>query len=384
MFGSLKFRQISALCACCKLHSITRRTIRFSGAYALGFLIVMISCDILANTSGRLRPYFAQECPDVYFKLCNPSSGLSNASQPQRLISTTSRPMDDQFAPSPSAQVITAANLSTDLSDTSRLVHPPSRPISSDETNMSLSVIQPKLNTSDQQASNDSVLQRFKRDTGIENRWLFFERQWVDLRNSKMSENCNFHGGDDDAIRFFDTLAMSWPSFPAAIVTYSCLFIACYLCFVGTARPFRLISSVLVVCLLLMATIFDVRLVNEHFNHWEDVAGGAILALVVVLFVLYVYLNKFRDTHYYENQKVVGNRRSIGRNSTSFNKRYNNDIALNQYNLDKIEGDARNGETLQNGDTVGSISNNDLAMRYFQIPRANYRGAPRPMSSMRS
>lgn len=211
----------------------------------------------------------------------------------------------------------------------------------------------------------------------------FLERQWIMLEGVNMAQLCDF-SGDDIQTRKFDRLTMSWPSFPASIVTYAALYLAAYLCFVGTARPFRVITSVLVVVLLLTATIFDVQLVREHFNHWEDSLSGAILALLVVGLVLYVYLNKFRDSHYYDNQKLPKRR-----HDQNISNGYSNEIAMEQYNLDKADDEPgsitninNNNNNVPNTDAgggSGSVANNDLAMRYFQIPRANYRGAPRPL-----
>lgn len=250
--------------------------------------------------------------------------------------------------------------------------HPPSQPISSNNTTAVIQTFtteQPTSETTDSQATNSA---RFKRDN-VDNRRLI-ERKWIDLNGANLSQYCNFVG-DSVQTRKFDQIAMSWPSFPAAIFTYACLYIACYLSFVGTARPFRIITSVLVMVLLLIATIFDVQLVEQHYNHWEDVVAGAIFAFVVVIFVLIVYLNRFRDTHYYENQKIHKRR------PTAYDgyRGFNNDVAIGNSSPDKTDG---GGGNVQNGDIGGSVSNNDLAMRYFQIPRANYRGAPRPLSSL--
>jgi hypothetical protein len=200
------------------------------------------------------------------------------------------------------------------------------------------------------------------------------------LENVNLAELCDF-SGDAIQTRKFERLVMSWPSFPASIVTYATLYVAAYLCFIGTARPFRVITSVLVVVLLLVATIFDVQLVREHFNHWEDSLSGAILALMVVILVLYVYLNKFRDSHYYDKQKLP----KRGAADQNISNGYSNEIALEQYNLDKADDEPgsvsnmNSNNNVHNAEVGASGPNNDLAMRYFQIPRANYRGAPRPI-----
>lgn len=379
LFGSLKFRQIRALCTCCKLHSITRRTIRFSGAYALGFFIVVISCNVLATTSGRLRPYFAQECPALY-KDCD-IGPMPRSSSRDLFINPTGRPVSPVPRMEPSdmgAAPLSNGNMqpTNDMSN----IHPLSPPISSNISSQLIpsTPIQPAplvggvIPSPGDQGDQDSPAARFKRDTM--NRSLL-ERKWIELSGVDLASGCHFQG-DSSQTRKFEQLARSWPSFPAAVLTYACLFVASYLSFVGTARPFRAITCVLVMLLLLSATIFDVELVKAHYNHWEDALAGAALALIVVVFVLLVYLNKFRDTHYYENQKVQRRRPYASGNL----KGYNNELAIGQYNLDKSDGQV--AHDVQNGDTGGSISNNDLAMRYFQIPRANYRGAPRPLSSL--
>lgn len=344
MFGSLKFRQIRALCTCCKLHSITRRTIRFSGAYLLGFLIVLISCDILANTTGRLRPHFAQECPSAY-RSCFKTSNTPGRSQ---------QPAAAQL-PAASAQTSAAIDAST--------IQLASQPISS------------QFNANNTFANQQQAAPLVRGSNSALSAAL--ERHWIDLTDSNLTQLCGFDVQDPDQVhRKAQSLAMSWPSGPASIFTYACLFLSCYLCFVGTARPFRIITSVIVVVLLLAATIFDVRLVRERYNHWDDVAAGSFLALVVVVFVLAVYLNKFKDTHYYENQKLYKRKFYVYENF----KGSSSDAPLGQYNLDKTEPATAVNSNMRNGEIGGSVSNNDLAMRYFQIPRANYRGAPRPLT----
>lgn len=393
MFGSVKFRQIRALCTCCKLHSITRRSMRFVGAFMLGLFIVMISCDILATTSGRLRPYLAQECPSAY-QTC-PVTNLN--SQQRRDISPSSSSNDATINVPNSNDAFTISN-----------VNPPTKPISA------------TMNNQQQQAGNDSrksdaqlyssstssFPQRTKRAAATTNTVILLERQWVDLSGQSLKDVCQFvpptpsplsgseassSGSEtsdiinptEDANYRFNQLAMSWPSFPAAVFTYACLYIACYLCFVGTARPFRMITSVLVVILLILATVFDVQLVKGHFNHWDDVVAGAFLAFIVTIFVLVVYLNKFKDTHYYENQKLA-KYRAYYYNNQENRKCYPGEQTgvIGQYSFDKTSGmvannqnlNSNNNNALQNIETAGSVSNNDLAMRYFQIPRANYRG----------
>lgn len=384
MFGSLKFRQISSLCKCCKLHSITRRTLRFSGAYLLGFLIVMISCDILATSAGKFRPYFAQQCPVIYeecFKTNTQPSALSLISLQQ----SSSQQSVQNASTSPLVPTITAdLRPIGDNQDTMADVVPRSPPISGSLPSAF-------------DAANINTLNRSKRDTTRISQMdlSVIERKWIDLTSGNLKQLCQFRG-DSVQERKFETIAMSWPSFPSAVISYTCLYLACYLSFVGTARPFRLITSVLVMVLLLAATIFNVLLVNEHYNHWQDIAGSAGLSFVVVVFVLLVYLNKFRDSHYYEKQKLYGSankrqqqlRKSLMLDGSSPYRYggYNNEAG--QYHLDKIDSgisaSAPVAQTLSNGiDTAGgSSSNNDLAMRYFQIPRANYRGAPRPLSAM--
>lgn len=369
MFGALKFRKINSLCKCCKLHSITRRTIRFAGAYAFGFLIVVISCNIIATTTGRLKPYFAQECPQAFRDCPTQSITSGNGGLLDSSISSVPR----QPAPTSQPPVDATAN----LADTN--VRPLSQPITSGNSSTTATSVVPLA----AQLVRQSRQAPWPSSSSSANGRKLIERQWVVLSGVDLASLCQF-AGDSVQTRKFDHLAMSWPSFPAAIITYACLFIATYLCYVGTARPFRLLTSTLVVMALLLALIFDVQLIKEHFNHWEDVAGGAGLAIVVVVFVLIVYLNKFRDSHYYENQKLsrryLNNQDSHNNSSSNYNG-YSNEIALEQFQLDKTDEQqaAPNGSTANGGD--GAVQNNDLAMRYFQIPRANYRGAPRPLSN---
>lgn len=392
MFGSVKFRQIRALCTCCKLHSITRRSMRFIGAFMLGLFIVMISCDILATTSGRLRPYFAQECPSAY-QTCPVTN--SNSQQRRDISSSSSSSSNDATINVPdSNDALIISN-----------INPPTKPISATMNNQQLvgnisrnAQSYFPLNSSEQPFAggqlNNRSTQRTKR-AATTNTVILLERQWVDLSSQSLKDVCQFvsptplpldsnsepTSGDiispiEDANYRFNQLAMSWPSFPAAVFTYACLYISCYFCFVGTARPFRMITSVLVVVLLILATVFDVQLVKGHFNHWDDVVAGAFLAFIVTIFVLMVYLNKFKDTHYYENQKLAKYR------AYYYNNQEKQTGVIGQYSFDKTSGmvannnnlNANNNNALQNIETAGSVSNNDLAMRYFQIPRANYRG----------
>lgn len=353
---------------------------RFVGAFLLGLFIVMISCDILATTSGRLRPYFAQECPSAY-QTCTPNS---NSQQRRDLSSSLLVP-----------PAVPKDPIISNIEDPSIIPSPSSPPISGTLT----SNITKNLDSSKSMPSGANPLSRGKR-AATANSILIVERQWVDLSSQSLKDVCQFvpppisniesETGDtinlaDDANYRFQQLAMSWPSFPAAIFTYACLFISCYLCFVGTARPFRMITSVLVVLLIILATVFDVQLVKCHFNHWDDVAAGAFLAFVATIFVLMVYLNKFKDTHYYENQKFAKLRASSYYHNQENHRGCSGEAgatALGQYNFDKTNGmvannnnlNANNNNALQNIETAGSVSNNDLAMRYFQIPRANYRG----------
>lgn len=407
MFGSLKFRQIRSLCKCCKLHSITRRTLRFSGAYLLGFLIVMISCDILATSAGKFRPYFAQECPTIYdacFRsspsLDQPISSPIRARELDALEQQTS--LSSTAVPSLGLVVEPTSDTASQkqLAASTIAIRPLSPPISSATNNSTENINQQPMAGDSVMVGEGGALRRTRREakTQVIDRSVI-ERKWIDLSNANLKQLCQM-SGDHIQTRKFDSIAMSWPSFPGAVFTYACFYLACYLSFVGTARPFRLITSVLVMILLLASTIFNVQLVKEHYNHWEDVAGGAALSLVVTLFVLLVYLNKFRDTHYYENQKLYGSasrrqqqlRRSLmmmGADGSPY-KGHSNEVG--QYQLDKVDSGHLSGgasapvvHNLPNGNEAsasGPASVNDLAMRYFQIPRANYRGAPRPLSSM--
>lgn len=373
MFGALKFRQIRALCKCCKLHSITRRSIRFSGAFILGFLICMISCDILATTSGHLRPYFAQECP-VAYQQCLPQAGIKPVTSNIDLGS-----LPTSFVTTSTPTSLNTPPISVDVG----LQQPQSKPISASSPTLSNSSIVNPLPT---------VGGRSKRAVDSNGGFMQMtasplERRWIDLAGQDLKEICQIsqHTDTQEAIYKFDQLAKSWPSFPATLLTYSCLYLAFYLSFVGTARPFRMISSLIVVALLLSATGFNVLLVKAHYNHWDDVAAGAILAFVTVLFVLLVYLNRFKDTHYYENQKMLLNSRGRQLTAQDSLKSYSGDGGIiGNYKANPASTvNLTNGAIVQNGvDTNGSVSNNDLAMRYFQIPRANYRGAPRPISSL--
>lgn len=367
LFGALKFRKIRSLCRCCKLHSITRRTIRFAGAYILGFLLVMISCNIIATTTGHLKPYFAQECPQAFrdcpTQAAGPSTGPSNGP----LSGPTASPLAvsnwSTLLPQPSADA--PAN----ETDVAPITRPLSEPIQngSSLTNVSALPLPGHLIRTRRDIASS-------RGAGLR----LVERKWIILEGVNLAELCEFNG-DSVQTRRFDRLAMSWPSFPASIVSYACLFLAFYLSFVGTARPFRLLTCVLVAALLLLGLAFDVQLVKEHYSHWEDVLAGSALSLVVVVFVLIVYLNKFRDTHYYERQKLLPSPRSFvsaaSEHVLNNHNGYSNEIALEQFNLDKTEDQLANNSAggQQNGDAGGPLPNNDLSMRYFQIPRANYR-----------
>lgn len=393
MFGALKFRQISALCTCCKLHSITRRTFRFAGAYLLGFLIVTISCDILANTTGHLKPYFAHECHNAYrscamfnqpanFQARNPTSSSMNSSTTSALVmpskSTVSPMLETTLdkIPQPASPPISSApnsgtiNNGTINSSTINSSNSSEGTIDNSTTN-----IQPIPSPSALVARASPI----ESNPLIPQQSSFFQRQWIDLSGQKISDVCDPDGliADPESKYHIRQLAMSWPSYPASMLTYAALFIAFYLSYVGTARPFRIITCIVVMSLLLAVTVFDAKLVDDHFSHWEDVAGGAVLALVVVIFILLVYLNRFRDSHYYEDQKLSSKRRQmfIGDNLRS----HNSDHAFHGADKPDHQSSAIN---IPNADTNGSVSNNDLAMRYFQIPRANYRGAPRPVSTM--
>lgn len=379
MFGSLKFRQVRALCTCCKLHSITRRTFRFTAAYLLGFLLVMISCDILANTTGRLRPYFAQDCPNAYQQCVGLLSPPSSTPSASNLLFGGAGAGDLQTQPSTRpAPVIISGGEST-VSPAQQ--PPPSAPISASSSNMTPLVNtmgetaaqvmrQPSLATSTSRALGSGA-----GGGGDLNLAAIVERHWVSLAGKNLTQLCGFTGDHEEQALKSQEMAMSWPSSPGALFTYASLFVACYLSFVGTARPFRIITSIIVVMLFLVSVMFNVQLVKDHYHHWDDVASGAGLALILVVFVLHVYLNKFKDTHYYENQKLYKRKLYVYENNTS-NKSSSGWNPNEAYTLDKTEPTlpATGQMNLQNGDVGGSISNNDLAMRYFQIPRANYRG----------
>ncbi|KAG9510205.1 60S ribosomal protein L8 [Fragariocoptes setiger] len=274
MFGSLKFRKIRAGCACCQLHSITRRTVRFCGAFMLGYFLTFILADVLSITTGRLRPYFFTACPQAYTECVRSNTAISPISaQPNGAVNSVAESM----------------------------VH-----------------------------------------------------QWVSLSGKKLFDVCQ--GGD---LMLLNGLGNSWPSFPAAISSYICLFVVFYLSYVGTARPFRMIISFLIGGIVILCTVLNIEIVKMHYYHWEDVIGGAVLALLVVIFVVVVYLNRFRDVHYYENQKLFSTRCYVddqGRPITI--------NGLNKYN------------------NQGTIHAHDIPMKYFHIPRANIRGSPRPITSL--
>lgn len=297
----------------------------------------MISCEVLATLTGRLRPYFAQQCFAIYEQCAKPNNQQATG-QAASSIST----------------------LQPGALDASSIV-PPSQPISAGSLLNSSTITNP--------IASALMMQQ---DGGSSNSLRHMvERQWVDLRGQHLRDICL-----PQSDYSLNQLAMSWPSLPAAMFTYACLFVACYLCFVGTARPFRIITSCLVVVLLLLATVFNVQLVKEHFHHWEDVAASSVLAFVVVIFILMVYLNRFKDSHYYGNQKSS----TLGRMDSSFGPYSSQDKSFTGVEMMSNT----NGVFVppQTDDGVGT-SGNDLAMRYFQIPRANYRaGAPRPLSSM--
>lgn len=335
--------------SCCKLHSITRRTIRFAGAYLLGLLLVMISCDILATSTGRLRPFFAQDCPSAYHECLAAPSDLVQPSA-IRARSAPSAPVVSPTVPASMMPVETPGAAGQSIATPAALV------------------------AADQPPETSRIQEGAKMHSLI-------ERKWIDLTGKRLDSVCQFNGGDPDVELKFGQLARSWPSYPAAIFTYACLYVACYLCFVGTARPVRIITCCLVLVTVMLGLIFNVQLVKDHYNHWEDVASAAGLALLVVIFVLYVYLNKFKDFHYYDNQKVhVFHNRSFPMDGSFGN--YSTETTLGQYNMNDMSNSGATNNAMQNDETGGSASNNDLAMRYFQIPRANYRGAPRPISAM--
>lgn len=366
MFGSLRFRKIRALCKCCKLHSITRRAIRFSGAYLLGFLLVSISCDVLSTASGRLRPYFAQDCVNAYQQYCNGVGSLNSMLSRELQPETVAKDLK-----SSSSEMITIGS-----------VHFSSLPsTSSPRSNLSLT------------NANQPIASPLSDGSRIKETIMLPERRWIDLTHGPtLNEICQFpESATRGELYAFHQLAKSWPSHPAAIITYACFFLAAYLSFAGTARPIRIISCVLILGLFILAVSFDVQLVKEHFHHWEDVLAGATLAAFVVFFVVIVYLNMFRDTHYYERQKLYPSRQSFVHENV---RPYSSNSAFGNYNLNnsnlnnnKINDPTElDGEMLSAGidnpSSNNNAYNNDLAMRYFQIPRANYRGAPRPLSSL--
>lgn len=357
----------------------------------LGFLIVMISCDILATSTGRLRPYFAQQCPSAYQNCPNlqAQQGRGLTPAPSTLVASIA---EATAQPLPLPTNLSEFNSAFGNQSESINVQPSSPPISSGPSSFAVSkpaaspIAARLVQVNDQLiGSNPSEGSRIRQF--VTRQATLLERQWVDLSGQDIESICTFapsESSSEDGIRKFNQIAMSWPSFPATLAIYACLYVSCYLCFVGTARPFRIITCVLVTIILLGATVFGVQLVKDHYHHWDDIAASAILALVGVIFVLYVYLNKFKDTHYYENQKLF----RTGSNKFPYSQDgYTNYIGeglAGQYNADKnnsFAGPNTNG-ALQNGETGGTLSNNDLAMRYFQIPRANYRGAPRPLSSL--
>lgn len=308
----------------------------------------MISCDILATSTGRLRPFFAQDCPSAYREcLVEPPDSI----QPTAIRARSVEPPPVAPPDAPTSMPVSA-------SPTVVASQPVSKPAA-------LLAVDPP--------ESSRILDGRRMRSPL-------DRKWVDLTGKSLASECMFLGGDPDVELKFHQLALSWPSYPAAIFTYACLYIACYLCFVGTARPVRIITSCLVLLVMVVALIFNVQLVKEHYNHWEDVASAVVLALLVVIFVLYVYLNKFKDFHYYDNQKVhVFHNRSFPMDGSIGN--YSTETTLGQYNMNELSSNGVTNNAMQNDETGGSASNNDLAMRYFQIPRANYRGAPRPISS---
>lgn len=410
MFGSIRFRRVRALCKCCKLHSITRRAIRFSGAYLLGFLIVSISCDILSSSSGQLRPFFELKCPEAYRncpQVYSNSGALSRAQrslpEPSALVNnltelittptiTTMSP--NSQTPSTNTSILVTSRVSPAASISS--AHPPDSSRIKDASSNDIS------GTSIPTATSDVIPTSLKPISPLIHDQQLHERIWIDLDSlgPNMSAICSFNEASANRQELFQfhQLAKSWPSYSGAIFTYACLFIATYLSFAGTARPIRIITCVMVLGFMMLATIFNVQLVKEHFHHYGDVLAGATLALTVNLFIVIVYLNLFRDTHYYERQKMISPRRlKIHENFRPYNAP--NGSEFGTYNLDDGNHSEHSGDdhmitnpangpirTTDTADLDGSgvhpASGNDLAMRYFQIPRANYRNAPRPLSNL--
>lgn len=333
----------------------------------------MISCDILANTTGHLKPYFFNECQNAYRSCAIVHQPANQARNPSPINPSTSSalvmPNEQIVSPKPSGEV---TSLDTTLD---KIPEPASPPISSGPNSGT-------INNGTQPVPNPAALVASPFESNhLMQQSSLFQHQWIDLSGQNISDVCDLErmGQNPEASYHVRQLAMSWPSYPASILTYAALYIAFYLSYVGTARPFRIITCILVMALLLSVTVFDAKLVDDHFNHWEDVAGGAVLALVVVIFILLVYLNRFRDSHYYESQKLYSRRRQmfIGENLRS----QNSDHALGSFHGADKPDHQSSAINIQNADTNGSVSNNDLAMRYFQIPRANYRGGPRPVSN---
>lgn len=419
MFGALKFRKIKAYCQCCKLHSITRRSMRFCGAYILGFLFVSISCDILASSTGRLRPYFHENCSNAYQQCRQIGLNVQTGAQPAlasimaaQASATTqgpaivrhSRPFISHRSSQSSDLPAVTPDASSSLPNLSEAAAG-SQPIGSESSAVPLSPA-PVASALMMQSS-------LPEESRIKEAVQVIERQWIDLKSLDYSETCKPKLPDEDsktdehqiAMHKYKQLAKSWPSYPAAVASYACLFLVFYLAYNGTARPVRIITSVLVLAILVANTMFCVQLVKDNYQHWDDAIAGTIVALVVVVFVLAVYLNRFRDTHYYERQKM----HSI-RDSPVFYDLYRafgkpqqgSGVAYGDYQVDKVvSGSTRGLNMATNNNIVGASSNhinnvgeqatyattagqrnsadynNDLAMRYFQIPRANYRGSPR-------
>lgn len=428
MFGAIKFRKVRALCECCKLHSITRRTIRFSGAYILGFLILMISVDVLTTTTGRLRPYFQERCPIAY-RDCKfdaraealPTSigsipGTSsftnaagrsfkniNSSDDSNLSTLNSSFIDSSVSIPPTTTVPYTAPVSPSIDAISvSTMAPPTHsllglnssvPITSTTiTNNSMNSTIAKAEALVAATGDDIVT------PGIETFSSSRQRIWIDLSDKKLNEVCQFDEETTVEPLLYATLAKSWPSLPAAMVSFACFYLSTYLSFVGTARPFRIVTSTLIIIIMLFAVVFDVDLAKRHYNHWDDVLAGSLLSFVIVIFILFVYLNKFKDTHYYKNQKIShpprsfhGNNRGNDDDDMTIHNGYEYQIGKRQQQqsmipmtqLDSSSNPISNNSPsyhhthqldLINSSQSGNTT--DLPRRHFQIPRANYRSFP--------
>lgn len=110
--------------------------------------------------------------------------------------------------------------------------------------------------------------------------------------------------------------------------------------------------------ILMAGAAFDIELVKVRYQHWEDVASSVVLSFLITTFVVIVYLNRFKDSHYYEKQKLVSSRR----------------CALVDDDDRVIANHSTLRHSLADKQHNGSPAN-DIALKYFHIPRANYRGS---------